>query len=198
MSKLDNFSRDEFEKIVKESYSMAQLGKALGYKGARVTVMDKIKEYDIDISHFKGQPWNRNNFDYSRFRKGSVISSAAALKPLTYKRGDKCQNCGKSEWLGNPIPLEIHHIDGDKLNNEESNLIILCPNCHALTVNYRGKNISNKKYVSISDIDFVNALRTSPNIRQALLKLGLTAKGGNYARARELAIKYNIEHILEP
>ena len=198
MSKLDNFSRDEFEKIVKESYSMAQLGKALGYKGARVTVMNKIKEYDIDISHFKGHSWNRNNFDYSRFKKGSVISSAAALKPLTYKRGHKCQNCGKSKWLGNPIPLEIHHIDGDKLNNEESNLIILCPNCHALTENYRGKNISGKKHVYISDIDFVNALRTSPNIRQALLKLGLTAKGGNYMRARDLAVKYNIEHILEP
>lgn len=54
-SKLSNFSRDEFEHIVQSSQSFRELGKALGYKGARVTVMDKIKEYGLDTSHFKGQ-----------------------------------------------------------------------------------------------------------------------------------------------
>ena len=29
-----------------------------------------------------------------------------------------------------------------KLNNEMENLKLLCPNCHALTDNYRGKNIN--------------------------------------------------------
>ena len=36
--------------------------------------------------------------------------------------------------------LELHHIDGNHSNNELSNLTLLCPNCHALTDNYRGKN----------------------------------------------------------
>ncbi len=45
-----------------------------------------------------------------------------------------------SLWLNKPIPLELHHKDGDNTNNELDNLELLCPNCHALTDNYRGRN----------------------------------------------------------
>jgi len=48
--------------------------------------------------------------------------------------------CKQITWLEKDIPLELHHIDGDHSNNELSNLTLLCPNCHALTDNYRGKN----------------------------------------------------------
>lgn len=197
-NKLDNFSRDEFEKIVQANTSITAICKDLGYRGFRKKVTDKITEYNLDTSHLKGSGWNKDNFDYSRFRKGVVLSSALALKPMIKKRGHRCQKCGNSEWLGDPIPLEIHHIDGDKLNNEEANLMLLCPNCHALTDNYRGKNSGRRPSSYISDDDFAKALNENKNIRQALLALGLTAKGGNYARAREIAVKYNIKHILEP
>ena len=52
-----------------------------------------------------------------------------------------CECCGNSTWNGQQIPLEVHHIDGDKTNNALTNLLMLCPNCHALTPTYRGKNI---------------------------------------------------------
>ncbi len=52
-----------------------------------------------------------------------------------------CESCGLHTWQGAPIPLELDHIDGDKTNNELTNLRILCPNCHAQTVYYRGRNI---------------------------------------------------------
>ena len=42
-----------------------------------------------------------------------------------------------------PIPLELHHKDGNRYNNQLDNLMLLCPNCHALTENYRAKNIKN-------------------------------------------------------
>lgn len=54
----------------------------------------------------------------------------------------KCTNCNNKEWLGNPIPLELEHINGDSTDNTLSNLTLLCPNCHALTSTYRGKNKS--------------------------------------------------------
>jgi len=45
-----------------------------------------------------------------------------------------------TEWLGRPIPLELHHIDGNRDNNVLENYQLLCPNCHALTDSYRGRN----------------------------------------------------------
>ena len=44
------------------------------------------------------------------------------------------------EWFGEPITLQLHHIDGDHFNNELDNLKILCPNCHSQTDNFCGKN----------------------------------------------------------
>lgn len=52
----------------------------------------------------------------------------------------KCEKCGLSEWLGQPIALEVHHRDGDRTNNTIENFQLLCPNCHAQTDSYRGKN----------------------------------------------------------
>ena len=52
----------------------------------------------------------------------------------------KCENCGLTKWLDQPIPLEVHHKDGDRHNNIIENFQLLCPNCHAMTNSYRGKN----------------------------------------------------------
>jgi len=52
----------------------------------------------------------------------------------------KCEKCGLSSWLNNPIPLELHHKDGNHYNNSLENFQLLCPNCHAFTDSYRGKN----------------------------------------------------------
>ena len=59
----------------------------------------------------------------------------------------KCERCGWCETNeSHPTPpLQIHHIDGDCLNNKEENLIVLCPNCHALTDNYGSKNKNGLK-----------------------------------------------------
>ena len=41
---------------------------------------------------------------------------------------------------GRTVPLELHHIDGDASNNKLSNVVLLCPNCHSLTENYKARN----------------------------------------------------------
>lgn len=53
--------------------------------------------------------------------------------------------CSKCDWSAiNPItrrcPLEINHIDGNPRNDKLENLEVLCPNCHALTPNFRALN----------------------------------------------------------
>ena len=80
------------------------------------------------------------------------------------------------------------------MNNSVGNLQLLCLNCHAQTDNFRTKNnILKEKREEISEEDFKKALESSPNIRQALIKLGLAPKGGNYTRANEIIAKYNIK-----
>ena len=51
-----------------------------------------------------------------------------------------CENCNSAQWMGQDIPLELHHVDGDSHNHVLDNLKLLCPNCHALTDTYRSKN----------------------------------------------------------
>ena len=199
MAKWRNFTRQEIEKFVQESFSIASLAEKLGYNKTSgsylITMKTMIDELQLDVSHFTGQGWHKNHFDYARFRKGNVIKSSEAVRALSFIRGHCCEQCNQEEWLGNPIPLEVHHKDGDSLNNEMNNLELLCPNCHALTDNYRGRNIkqNGKK---VSDDDFAETLKNSPNIRQALMQLGLSAKGGNYQRAREIIFKYNITQLI--
>jgi 5-methylcytosine-specific restriction endonuclease McrA len=62
-------------------------------------------------------------------------------KYILLELGHKCQICNLSEWMGQQIPIQIDHIDGDPDNNTRENLRLLCPNCHAQTDTYAGKNV---------------------------------------------------------
>jgi len=199
MKKWEKFSDEELKTIVQNSISYREVAIRLGYSeksgGACDYAREMIKIKGFNTDHFLGQGWNKNNFDYDRFQYGKVIKVAAALPALVQLRGHKCENCGTETWLDNPIPLEIHHLDGDRLNNSLENLQLLCPNCHALTDNFKGKNIDKDK--KVEDEELVEALKNSTSIRQALISVGLAGRGGNYDRAHELIIKYNITKFLK-
>lgn len=65
------------------------------------------------------------------------------LKQKLIREGYKewrCEKCNLSTWLDQPIPLELHHIDGNHYNNNLNNLMILCPNCHTFTEGYNRKH----------------------------------------------------------
>lgn len=99
----------------------------------------------------------------------------------------KCQKCGcDGTWQGETLSLELHHIDGDNSNNEVSNLEYLCPNCHALTDTYRRRKTNTVKFNEVSDEELLDALNTTPNIHQALIKVGFAPYGSNYQRAKQL------------
>lgn len=77
--------------------------------------------------------------------KGKYQISNHIRHYLLEKYNYQCAKCGlgKINPFSNIIPLEIEHIDGNYLNNSESNLILLCPNCHSLTSTYKGANRGN-------------------------------------------------------
>ncbi len=89
-------------------------------------------------------PLRKRALDY--LKEGQTISTHR-LKLLLLRdavKSHQCENCKLTEWLGQPIPLELHHKDGDRGNNKLDNLQLLCANCHALTPNNSGRGVKRK------------------------------------------------------
>ena len=88
------------------------------------------------------EKWKRNDVDGQR---GKYQLSMHIKRYLFEKFNYKCCECGwnKVNPYTKKIPLEIEHIDGNYLNNNEENLKVLCPNCHSLTSTYKGANMNS-------------------------------------------------------
>lgn len=107
------------------------------------------------------------------------------------KRIYKCECCGIDSWQGKLLTLQVDHINGIHHDNRPENLRFICPNCHSLTETFCGAgNTGSHKVI---DNDLIDAIVTSKNTRRALMKVGLTPKGGNYVRVQELVSKYKLE-----
>jgi predicted nucleic acid-binding Zn ribbon protein len=55
----------------------------------------------------------------------------------------KCQICNLSEWMNQPIPLVLDHINGNPYDNSLTNLRVICHNCNAQTPTFAGRNKGN-------------------------------------------------------
>lgn len=97
----------------------------------------KIKDEDDEVLIDK---WLNGEIDGTQEKQFTY--KPFVRKYLFRKYDSKCQKCGWGEInkSTNLVPLQIHHIDGDALNNKVENLELLCPNCHALTDNFGSRN----------------------------------------------------------
>ena len=145
-----SFTLEEFQAICENSESIREVVQKLrnapngGGTAARVK-RDK-ENNNIDISHFTGQAHTKNIGKYKTpiedYLTNKVKITSHKLRLRLLKEGIfeyKCACCGNSEWLGQPIPLELHHKDGNKDNNNLDNLELRCPNCHYFTETYKTK-----------------------------------------------------------
>lgn len=58
---------------------------------------------------------------------------------------NRCERCGLDEWRGEPLNVQLHHINGVGKDNRLENIEFLCPNCHALTENWGGRNCERRR-----------------------------------------------------
>ncbi len=147
-----NYSIEDVKKAVANNLSIAGVLRQLGLKpigGNYRTVNRIIADNHIDTSHFTGQGWNVGlKFKPKKELKDSDIFVEESKYKCSWRLRERyiivtgkssCDCCGLSEWQGKPIPLEIHHMNGNNRDNRLSNLQLLCPNCHAQTEHYRGR-----------------------------------------------------------
>ena len=146
---------DEFRQAVAESLSIRQVLSHIGLVpagGNYKTVHERIRRLGLATSHFTGSGWNVGP-RYQNFGRtvtlveimveNSTYNFTHGLKKRLLKEGIKarcCEGCGLAQWRETAIPLELHHTNGINNDHRIENLQLLCPNCHALTENYRGKN----------------------------------------------------------
>ena len=154
-------TKEEYALAIKKSHSIAETCRNLGIipSGGNYRVVNNaIKEYNLDTSHFTGQGWNvglKFNPSPAQPIEEILVENSTyqtfKLKKRLLKEGikeQKCECCGLTEWLGDSIPLELHHINGDNKDHRIENLQMLCPNCHAKTETYRGRKKSAQKETS--------------------------------------------------
>jgi len=145
------------------SYHARRLGETIHERCARRYDWDAVQLY-YDAGHsvcecigsfgFSAASW------FDAVNRGAIVARPSAtpiaelLRADTYrgrhnlkarlireglKRG-LCERCGLVDWLGEPITLALHHVNGQRKDNRLENLMLLCPNCHSQTENYAGRN----------------------------------------------------------
>ena len=147
---------DKVCELAKKCNNINQILHILGKKSTNEyykQIRKILEENEVDTTHFDGvyKPRGiRDKIPVEKYLvKGSTIS-ISKLREKLLKEGfkeHKCENpeCGLSEWHGKPIPLQLHHINGDRTDNRLENLQLLCPNCHAMTDNYCGRKLKKIK-----------------------------------------------------
>jgi len=148
--KFRKYTKEQFIDAVLTSNSIREVLTKLNVAphGGNYAVAKKyIKELALNISHMNPRKtgvlsgYKRPISDYLE-NKFSIHSHRLKLRLLREGLMSAiCAMCGLSQWLDGPIPLELDHIDGNNKNNNLNNLRLLCPNCHAKTPTYRGRNI---------------------------------------------------------
>lgn len=153
MSLISQCSDENFQEIVQNSFSFAEIEKKLGYKSFSGSVSEKIKEriktLNLDISHFvskqKVERTPENIF---------IENSTAAQKTLRkyYFKGAytkyQCAICEQPPfWNGKELTLILDHINGKNHDDRIENLRWVCPNCNQQLETFGSKNQAYKSEI---------------------------------------------------
>lgn len=152
---IDKLKKEYLQDIITNSTSVSEVLRKLGRADGGVNhrkLVKYLKEHpEINTETLVGRRIQRVNRKGVPLKKLSQVlvenstGNSYKLKIRLIKEGvkeERCEVCNNTEWMGEPIPLDLHHINGNHFDNRLENLIIVCPNCHRLTDNWGNKNAS--------------------------------------------------------
>jgi Zn finger protein HypA/HybF involved in hydrogenase expression len=141
---------------VKNTEHITDVMKILGLNHSSVnanTIRKYIRELKLDTSHWKDQIIKNNRVSYERHIEDVFVINSTYTKSHLKEKIIKhqlleyrCSKCGiDGSWNGEPLVLQVDHINGINNDHRIENLRFLCPNCHSQTGNYAGGNALNRK-----------------------------------------------------
>lgn len=137
----------EIRKWISENLPNAEIARRLQCK------VETLKKYYVKLgieysgnSARKGMKHYEQRKPIDEFLQGNAANSTKRKRLIEEGiKEEKCECCGLSEWMGKPIPLELHHKDFNHYNNSLDNLQILCSNCHMQAHNYNNSLSAQKE-----------------------------------------------------
>lgn len=196
---------NKFNELILSSNTKYEILNKLGLKpvGSNYNSLnERIKFENISTSHLilnyktKSKRLPIENY----LIKGKHLNNSGLVKRLINENIllEVCVECGlKNEWNNKPIRLQLDHIDGDRTNNELSNLRFLCPNCHSQTDTWGAKNIKAipyKRPPSLCDCGNEKKSSRAKNCRSCASKLQKN-KAPNNLRPTKEEILNNVNSI---
>lgn len=144
MSAHRKWTDEDLIRLAPEVFSMAELMRRLGlnFSGDQYPrLRGHCERLGLDLSHFFQSGGAAHAISDEEWCKKWLIKGTNKLKGYLLRKRvvgsgllvDACARCGITEWMGEPAPLQMEHINGDPTDNRIENLTILCPNCHCLT-----------------------------------------------------------------
>jgi len=197
---MQKYTKELLEQVVKESTSMREVIDKLDLKigsGSVSRLYKLVKRHSIDRSHFiKRENQSGVKYPIEDYLSGLREITSTGLRNRLFSEGLKkrqCEKCGITDWLGQYLSFELHHVDENHENNDLSNLLIVCPNCHYCVHNAkkiekerlkreRLDNGTKRKVVNQADRSHTRKVERPPlkEIQKMVESVGYCATGRHY------------------
>lgn len=212
-NKIYKLSDEQFVELLKNSSTISEVLFKLGYsvKGNSwgfAKIRQRMSDLNLDGSVFKGKSpitkyGSLHKVNASDILKPNCKHARSVLRRYVIKNNlipYRCAICGRVEWQGRTLSLELDHINGINNDNRIENLRFLCPNCHSQTTTYGSRNQQrNDSEYEISD-DLRDLIETEyrkrNNIKQVSTALGIRRRVVNKVVSESGLKKSNQKYVI--